>query len=390
MRSGSPRFVRGGGGSSFGFSSMSDEGSGQRPIRNAAPDAADDPTQGAAGDARGDAALEPLTLSLLGRFFGIPLLVISILVTGAVLVVFLFGGPATERTRSVESLLQTLEASSGEKSMGLLLPREKELWQAALELAQRLSHKGTELSSEELETVSARLTTMIQRDRETLERISGDRTAVNNQRLIRANRLRFLIHALGRTETASGIETLIDIIRRGEEPLAAAAIQELGERSRLKGDAVAVEVVTAALKNSERIETQLIACTVLSVLALPGDASVIEALAEARLRYEGEVGWSASLALARLGSHLGKSTLLDLLDRKFLQSPDLYVATDEEGRILGRYPLPPERIEATLIAAIDAASKLSDADLWESIEKLESDPSLAVRGKAAEVLADRT
>ena len=66
------------------------------------------------------------------------------------------------------------------------------------------------------------------------------------------------------------------------------------------------------------------------------------------------------------------------------------MATDEDGNVVGRYPLPPERIDATLIAAIDAASNLVDPDLWESIKKLQSDPSLAVRGKAAEVLAERT
>lgn len=61
---------------------------------------------------------------------------------------------------------------------------------------------------------------------------------------------------------------------------------------------------------------------------------------------------------------------------------------DTSGRVR-RFPMPPQMIDQWLIAAIDAARHLNDADLWESVEKLESDPSLEVRARASEVLAER-
>lgn len=348
----------------------------------------DDATAASVPDA--DPGLEPLTLSLLGRFFGVPLLIISFIVSGAVLVVFLFGGPATERTRSVESLLQTLEASSGEKSMGMLLPREKELWQAALELAQRLSNKGTELTEAEVESVASRLASMVERDIAVFDAadFSGREDAA--QRRVRSNRLRFMIHALGRTESPVAIGPLLGIVRDNKEPFVAAALRELGETPQLRGNQSAIDAVVSALQSSDRSETLLVGCPVLSILAPPGDAAAIDVLGSVRFRFEGEVNWAASLALARLGSEKGKSTLMDLLDRSFLESSELYTAVDEDGNVVGRYPLPPERIDATLIAAMQAASNLDDPELWEMIGALQSDPSLAVRGKAAEIVSDRT
>ena len=86
--------------------------------------------------------VEPMTLTLLGRFFGVPLLIIGVVVAGAVVVVLLFGGPALPQKRTVESLIQSLESNSGDRSAGLLLPREKELWQTALELSERLPQQN--------------------------------------------------------------------------------------------------------------------------------------------------------------------------------------------------------------------------------------------------------
>jgi len=113
---------------------------------------------------------------------------------------------------------------------------------------------------------------------------------------------------------------------------------------------------------------------------------VIEALARARLGHDGEVAWNASLSMARLGSDEGKLTLLDLLDRSFWEAPDRYQQTDDSG-VTHRYPMPKERIELYLVAAIDAASTLDDDELRGRIEVLKSDPSLEVRRTATEALA---
>ena len=117
--------------------------------------------------------LEPMTFSLLGRFFLVPLMIIGTIVGGAVCVVLLFGGPVTSGERPIAELLQTLEATTGEKSFGILLPREKELWQTALELSVRLKDKGKEssFSEDELENVSRRVSSMVNADFAVLHRL---------------------------------------------------------------------------------------------------------------------------------------------------------------------------------------------------------------------------
>jgi hypothetical protein len=47
-------------------------------------------------------------------------------------------------------------------------------------------------------------------------------------------------------------------------------------------------------------------------------------------------------------------------------------------------------VEQWLLAAIEVVPELDDPDLWERVDRLKSDPSLAVRAKAEEVLSART
>ena len=54
-----------------------------------------------------------------------------------------------------------------------------------------------------------------------------------------------------------------------------------------------------------------------------------------------------------------------------------------------RYAMPPDRVDAWLIASIQAAAKLEDADLWDMIRELEDDQSPAVQGAAMAALAAR-
>ncbi len=329
--------------------------------------------------------IEPMTWSLMGRFFGVPLLIIGTVVGGAVVVVLLFGGPAAPDQRSLESLLQALEASSGERSAGVLLPREKELWQTALELSERLRRKEAELTEVELIGVSQRLATMVETELEHLDRITAFGDDLAPQRELRSNRFDFLLRALARTERPEAVGPLITVIRSGREPYVSVAIQQLADLHALPEARSAVDPILQALQKSARTETLLMACTALSVLAEPDNQRVIEALSQARLAHDGEVEWSAALALARLGSPAGKSTLLDLLNRQYLESGDLYQVTDESGNVK-RYRLPPNRVESLLIAAMEAVANVDDADLWAMIDRLKSDPSPAVRGKATELI----
>lgn len=340
------------------------------------------------GDAALNSDLEPLSMSLLGRLFGVPLLIISFIVAIAIFIVLFFGSPSARPARSLDEVLATLESNSGAKSMGLLLPQEKALWQTALDLSQRLENKDEELTPEEVDEVAARVSQMIRADLEHFESMPSFGKDRATQIELRTRRLEFLIHALGRTERPEAVPTLIEIVEGRQEPYARIAMQQLGNLHELPGARRAVRPVLDVVKSSEESETLLVGATVLSVLAEPGDAEVIETLAELRLGDEGEVAWSAALALARLGSDRGRSTLLDLLSRDFWSSGERYRMIDTSGRVR-RFPMPPQMIDQWLIAAIDAARHLNDADLWESVEKLESDPSLEVRARASEVLAER-
>lgn len=329
-----------------------------------------------------------MTWSLLGRFFGVPLLIVSVIVGGAVAVVLLFGGPAAPQRQSIESLMQALEASGGEKSAGVLLPREKELWQTALELSERLKKKSAELTPAEVDAVAVRLADMTRSEIARLDQVTafGDERA--KQQALRSSRFEFIIRALARTETPLAVEALIEVVQRGQEPYSTVAIQGLANLRGLAISHQAIPPILATMRRSVRPETLLVATTALSVLATPGDREVTEALAGVRLAHDGEVAWAAALALARLGDASGKSTLLDMLDRHFWESGDRYEVVDENGQVL-RYRMPAERVDDLLVASIDAGSNLQDPDIWAAIESLRADRSKEVQGAAMKALAAR-
>ncbi len=352
----------------------------------------DDPIAGAPSQGEGDATpdIAPMTPSLMGQLFAVPLVIVGTIVGGAVLVVFLFGAPSAHQERPMAELLDTLEASSGEKSLGLLLPREKQLWQAALELSLQLKNKGEEtgLTQVELETVARRVHSLVEAGFGDLESIPTVGAQRSRQQAVRSRRLEFLILALGRTREPIAVQRLIEIIRTGREPYVQTAMHALGDLHDLPAAKGAVDPMLNLLGDAYSSETHLMACTVLSLLAADSDVRVIRALSATRLREEGEVAWSASLALARLGSDAGKSTLLDLLDRDFLSAENRY-QTAEDSSQTQRYKMPPQRVEELLIAAINAASNLRDPAVWEAIEQLTSDVSPVVRTRADEAVKSR-
>ncbi|MCH8251434.1 MAG: hypothetical protein IID36_03170 [Planctomycetes bacterium] len=334
---------------------------------------------------------EPISLSLLGRLFGVPLIIIGVIVGGAIIVVALFGAPSAPEGRSIDEVLRALEASTGERSAAVLLPREKELWQAALELTLRLDKKDSELDADELKTVVERLRRLVRDGLANVDRIIEQADAGNRQRALRSARLGFLIRALGKTGDAGAIADLVEIAGHAHDVYRRVAIQQLGDMRETPEARKAVSAIVSTLTDGEprSDETKLVACTALSVLADRGDASATAALTSTlRLSGGGEVEWSAALALARLGSSAGKSVLIDLLDRSFWEADGRYVTEDGKGNKL-RYSMPAHRVDINLIAAMDAAANLADKDLWDAIDRLKSDPSVAVRGKALARLKDR-
>lgn len=363
------------------------------PMEPAAPDVAGtndsnaDTEATAAPQAVGSADIEPLTLPLIGKLFGVPLVIISVIVGGAIVVVLLFGAPSSTRKHDLNALLQALEASQGQKQMGMLLPREKEHWQAGLELTRRL--QAGEFDEVQLDEIATRLATLVTdlaaelKERKTASEVVAPlhRPAVT--------RAVFLIRALGGTRRPQAIDPLVAVVRTGDGTCGVVAIEQLGAMVGTAGLDRAVEPVLGALNDSASAETRLMASTVLSLIAQPTDRRVIEKLSEVRLANDGELAWSAALALARLGSDAGKSTLLDLLDRSFWESGDRYQTIDGQGSTV-HYKMPPQRIDHLLIAAVDAAENLGDRDLWEMMERLKSDTSPMVGSRAARACKERS
>jgi hypothetical protein len=324
------------------------------------------------------AAAPPVTVSVVARWFGVPLLIVTTIIGGAVVVVLLFGSLTSPSDRTVSELLEALEQSSGNASLGVLLPREKELWQTAVELSHRLRNKSTELTDEQIDEVVTRLTRLVDTDLQGLDRFSAEGATRQAQAVLRSDRLEWILRALAQTRRTGAVECLIAVVRRGVEPYRRVAMRELADLHDLPATAGAVEPIRSVLDMEAAPETLLVACTSLSVLAPVGDAASIEALDTVRIGHPGEVAWSASLALARLGSTKGNATLLDLLDRSFWEDPERVEIVDQAG-IVHRYPMPGERIEQAMVAAIQAAAGVDDAEVREAVSRLAKDRSLHVR-----------
>ncbi|MCE7927094.1 MAG: hypothetical protein DYG91_01140, partial [Chloroflexi bacterium CFX7] len=95
-----------------------------------------------------------MNLSLLARLFGVPLLIVVMIIGSAVLVVLLFGSITTEQDRSVGELLGVMEREPVGKVFDLaMMPQDKEIWQAAKELAARLQQGQSPMSAADLDAV---------------------------------------------------------------------------------------------------------------------------------------------------------------------------------------------------------------------------------------------
>jgi HEAT repeat protein len=116
----------------------------------------------------------------------------------------------------------------------------------------------------------------------------------------------------------------------------------------------------------------------LGALAAPG---VREALAGALEDRAPDVAWNAALSLARLGDPAGLPLLDRLLERPYL---DAVRSPDPLGHPT---PLPEDRKEEIMIAALRAVAELGGEERRPAIEAIAAaDPSLAVRQAALETL----
>lgn len=324
----------------------------------------------------------PMTASLMARLFGVPLLIVTLIIGSAVVVVLLFGSISSEQERSVDDLLTAMEREPTGKVFDVaLMPADKEIWQAGKELAARLQKKDAELSAEDLRKIVTRLSALIARDLPMSASFREDRRGV----------LHFALAALGATGEPDSIAPLRKCLHAEDWQTRREALKALGSAHKTVGAEASVAEVASLLEDSEPT-VRTVAAFVLTFLASPQDEGVLAQLERACARpdQDREARWNAALTLARLGSPRSKDVLLAMLDRRYWA--ESAPVRQESGGTTTEKPMPPGQIEAILRATVEAAAKVHDADVRQAIEALGKDESLLVREavRAALERLDRT
>src|SRR5882724_970301 len=82
---------------------------------------------------------EPMTPRLMARLFVVPLLIVVMIVFSSAAVVLLFGWISEGREENIDVLIEKIESGVGDLIGGMaMLPKDREVWQAANDLAKRL------------------------------------------------------------------------------------------------------------------------------------------------------------------------------------------------------------------------------------------------------------
>jgi HEAT repeat protein len=323
---------------------------------------------------------ERMTPRLMGRLFVVPLLIVLMIVGSSVLVVLLFGWISTSQQESVDKLVARIEAGSGDKVFGVaLLPRDKEVWQAAMELARRLDadHPQSVPVPQRAE-IARRLGTI-------LEQARGA-----EQHEIGREMQQFLLTALGNLGQAGTIDVLEKYATDQKQPVSVRR-HAIGALVLMRGEPAARESIPALIPLMDSPEPVLrIAATVaVGALAPPHDPVAIAALTRAYRSSDREVAWNAALALARLGSDAALPLLQDMLTRRHWETQKVEIpGAARPGEPERR--LSPAQVESYLLLSIDAAAALGDPKLKPHIHKLQDDPSLQVRDRARKALQNRS
>ena len=318
----------------------------------------------------------------MARWFGVPLLILTIIVGGAIVVVLLFGSLATEGERSLDELLTLVESEGGEKVLGMaLMPQDKEVWQAARELSMRLEQPEAELAPHELDAVVARLSGLTDRLLEKSEKLGESGL----------QKLEYVLSAPAKTRSLEAVKPLERCLASPRWQVRRQALQALGTmHGNPRVGKRVVGRIGVILREDPDPVVRTVAAYVLSFLGDPADPAVITGLTRACRddQEDREVVWNAALSLARLGSVAGKGQLLDMLDRVYWEKSVTVRTMLKSGQVLEK-PMSLPRVESHLMTAIDAVSRLDDPQLWRAVAALEEDSSAKVVGKVRQVLAER-
>ena len=190
-------------------------------------------------------------------------------------------------------------------------------------------------------------------------------SAFNYAEYDRDDRIRqYLAIAMGATGDIRYVETLLNALDESKPEIAKASAYALGNL----GDRRAVEKIIGLLDSADpQIRLQ-------AVIALGkiSDPSSISQLTKMLKDLEPNVRWDAAIALAKQKNASGKRILLDLLDRKYLDS---FPNIDEIEQV------------QVLMVVINIVPMIQDADFRVSLEKLlESDSNLKIREAARNAL----
>ena len=190
-------------------------------------------------------------------------------------------------------------------------------------------------------------------------------SAFNYAEYDRDDRIRqYLAIAMGATGDIRYVETLLNALDESKPEIAKASAYALGNL----GDRRAMEKIIGLLDSADpQIRLQ-------AVIALGkiSDPSSIPQLTKMLKDLEPNVRWDAAIALAKQKNASGKRILLDLLDRKYLDS---FPNIDEIEQV------------QVLMVVINIVPMIQDADFRVSLEKLlESDSNLKVREAARNAL----
>ena len=174
----------------------------------------------------------------------------------------------------------------------------------------------------------------------------------------------YLSIAMGATGDLRYVETLLNALDESETEVTKASTFALGNL----GDKRAVEKLIELLgSGSPQVRLQ-------SVIALGkiGDPYAIPELKKMLMDIEPNVKWDAAIALAKQKDASGKRILLDLLDRKYLDS---FPNIDEIEQV------------QVLMVVINIVPLLSDSDFVEPLTQLKNnDSNLKVREAARKAL----
>jgi len=362
-------------------------GSDDNPADDPAPIGGDPPAPPVTPAPPATPAPPPMTPGVMTRLFLVPLLIVVGIVGCAVVVVLLFGGIVTEPERSVDQLIAVLERPTGRKMVGMMLPRDKEVWQAAQELAGRLKRPDQELRGSDRTAVARRLAALVQRDGDSSAELSdGER-----------QKLAFVMMALARVGEPESLPVLVDRLASPSAATRQAALIALSYYPGSEELGPFLAVMTERLTD-EALEVRIVACAVVAHLAerAPGvRAFAADRLADGLNDPEREVQWNAALGLGRLADRRCKLVLLDLLDRTYWEEKTSYRApdpvTDSPGGV--DHPLPPGRINVYLKTAIEAAAcfltEPVDTEVRKALVRLSDDTDAGVSGVAVKLLSTR-